>query len=131
MPNHIHVILIINEHGGGICGTGFNVHHYERRDRRRDGVTPSLPVIAPFLSQPQIPPIRYHPTLGQIVGYFKYQTTKQINKYRNTLGLPIWQRNYYERIIRDENELNRIREYIRNNPINWQRDRNNLENLSK
>lgn len=47
------------------------------------------------------------------------QSAKQINKIRNTPGIPVWQRNYYEHIIRHENELNRIREYIVNNPLQW------------
>ncbi len=53
-------------------------------------------------------------------------TAKQINLSRNTLGFPVWQRNYYEHVIRDEIELFRIREYIKNNPINWNKDRNNV-----
>ena len=40
-----------------------------------------------------------------------------------------WQRNYYEHIIRNENELNKIREYIHNNPINWQLDRENSKRI--
>ena len=39
----------------------------------------------------------------------------------------IWQRNYYENIIRDEEALNTIKEYIINNPVNWLNDENNLE----
>ena len=38
-------------------------------------------------------------------------------------GVPIWQRNYYEHVVRGENELNRIREYIANNPLQWEMDR--------
>jgi hypothetical protein len=45
--------------------------------------------------------------LGQIVGYFKYQTTKSINKDRQTPGVSIWQRNYYEHIIRNEKDYER------------------------
>jgi len=48
--------------------------------------------------------------------------TKRINIHRNTLGTPVWQRNYYEHIIRNEEALFRIREYIQNNPKNWERD---------
>jgi hypothetical protein len=44
---------------------------------------------------------------------------------RKTPGIKIWQRNYYEHIIRKENELNRIREYIQNNPMKWEFDREN------
>ena len=42
------------------------------------------------------------------------------------MGLKIWQRNYYERIIRNEKEYLKIKEYIKNNPKMWYRDRNNL-----
>ncbi|MCK5138789.1 MAG: transposase, partial [Thermodesulfovibrionia bacterium] len=47
---------------------------------------------------------------------FKSATTKQINEMRHTSGRLVWQRNYYEHIIRDERDLNKIREYIINNP---------------
>lgn len=66
-------------------------------------------------------------TLGQIVAYFKYQTTKDINESHGTIGIPLWQRNYYERIIRNEIELNKMREYIFNNPLNWESDENYRE----
>lgn len=64
-------------------------------------------------------------TLGTIIGLFKSECTKQIH-----IGSPkidVWQRNYYEHIIRTENDLNKIREYINNNPSMWNRDRNNPE----
>lgn len=67
------------------------------------------------------------PTLGQIIAYYKYQSTKQ---YNLSVGVgssrpfpKLWQRNYYEHIIRDEGDLNRIRKYIRNNPANWTKDK--------
>jgi putative transposase len=44
---------------------------------------------------------------------------------RETPGVPVWQRNYYEHVVRDENELHRIREYIANNPLQWEVDREN------
>jgi REP element-mobilizing transposase RayT len=49
---------------------------------------------------------------------------KQINQIRQNHGIPVWQRNYYEHIIRNDNELNKIREYIINNPLTWQTDEN-------
>ena len=76
----------------------------------------------------ETPPL--HRTLGQIVAYYKYQSTKEINRIRNTPGIPIWQRNYYEHIIRNENDLNRIREYILNNPLQWDNDENNPVNFN-
>ena len=44
---------------------------------------------------------------------------------RETPGTPVWQRNYFEHIIRNDNELNRIREYIATNPTKWETDREN------
>ena len=63
-------------------------------------------------------------TLGFIVGMFKTECTAQINKLQNTPGQKIFQRNYYEHIIRNEIELNKIREYIKNNPLFWNQDIN-------
>ncbi|KKT40386.1 hypothetical protein A3K29_03230 [Candidatus Collierbacteria bacterium RIFOXYB2_FULL_46_14] len=62
------------------------------------------------------------PTVGNIVGLFKSECTKEIRRISNNTDLCIWQRNYYEHIVRDEGDLNRIQEYILNNPINWERD---------
>ena len=55
--------------------------------------------------------------LGQLVGAFKTVTTKRFNLEIDAAGRPLWQRNYWERIIRNERELNLAREYIRNNPF--------------
>ncbi len=67
----------------------------------------------------------YRPTLGNIVGYFKYQSTKGVNELRQTPGTSFWQRNFFDHVIRDDNSLNRIREYIITNPQRWELDRNN------
>lgn len=64
-------------------------------------------------------------TLGQIVAYFKYQSSKQINESRNMPCVPIWQRNYYDHVIRDEHDINRIRQYISENPAKWNEDEYN------
>ena len=64
-------------------------------------------------------------TVGAIIRGFKSAVTKQVNQLRNTPGKPVWQRNYYEHIIRNEGELNNIREYILNNPLRWEYDREN------
>jgi REP element-mobilizing transposase RayT len=69
--------------------------------------------------------------LGSIIGQFKSIVTKQINKTRNDPGMPVWQRNYYEHIIRNETEMNRIRQYIINNPSQWDNDENNPANYMK
>ncbi len=64
-------------------------------------------------------------TLSNIIGYFKYQSTKRPNELRSSPGAPFWQRNFFEQVIRDESSLNRIREYIWTNPERWALDRDN------
>ena len=68
-------------------------------------------------------------SLGSIIGQFKSIVTKQIRK----MGLRNfkWQRNYYEHVIRDEHDLNKIREYIINNPITWGLDDENPANIDR
>lgn len=61
-------------------------------------------------------------TIGAIVRGFKAAATRQVNAYRNWPGVTVWQRNYYEHIIRDEHELDRIRRYIATNPTRWEED---------
>jgi putative transposase len=64
------------------------------------------------------------PTLGDVVRAFKSLSAIRVNRLLTRSG-PLWQRNYYEHIIRDEDELNRIRDYITNNPMQWELDREN------
>jgi REP element-mobilizing transposase RayT len=60
--------------------------------------------------------------LSAIVGSFKAAASKQINRIRGTAGVPVWQRNFYEHVIRDDAELSRVRQYIVNNPAQWELD---------
>ena len=60
--------------------------------------------------------------LSKILGRFKMVTAKQINALRGSSGQPLWQRNYYEHVIRDDQSLNRIRQYIADNPAQWKFD---------
>jgi len=73
---------------------------------------------------------RIAPTLGNIVNWFKTMTTNQYIRGVKRNGWPsfpgrLWQRNYYEHIIRSESELNHYRRYITDNPADWQTDREN------
>jgi|GEM_PF-899802 len=63
--------------------------------------------------------------LSEIVRAFKTFSSRRINEMRNTRGVAVWQRNFYEHIIRNEGSLHRIREYIQNNPFQWAFDREN------
>ena len=68
------------------------------------------------------------PGLSEIIRGFKSFSARRINQRRKLLGKPVWQRNFYDHIIRAEEDLNAIREYIRFNPEKWERDRNNPRN---
>ncbi|MDP2948035.1 MAG: transposase [Chloroflexota bacterium] len=99
MPNHVHGIL-------WILKTKVGAQH----------AAPLRPTRAPAV-EPR--------SLGAIVRSFKSAAAKRINEIRRTPGAPVWQRNYYERVIRSEDELNRIREYTHLNPLQWEFDREN------
>ena len=64
-------------------------------------------------------------SIPTVVRSFKSAATKQINQTRNNPGAKLWQRNYYEHIIREDDELNRIREYMISNPAQWESDPEN------
>ena len=76
---------------------------------------------SPLPKQNMLPPPRGPKphSVGSIVGSFKSAVSKQIRQIWDEPRSHIWQRNYYERIIRNENELNRIRQYVVDNPAKW------------
>jgi REP element-mobilizing transposase RayT len=100
MPNHVHGVLQLE---------GVDVGA-QRAAPRRSG----------FTTRPVLPG-----SLPAIVRSFKSASTKAINDHQQSRGSPVWQRGYYEHIIRTESELNRIRQYIANNPANWRYDAEN------
>ncbi len=100
MPNHIHGIIWIKEVGA----TGL-----PRAKTKGSVAQKTRSVLNPR-------------SLGAIVGQYKSRTAKVINRIRKTLGNKVWQRNYYDRIIRNEKELQLIRRYIVNNPLQWEDD---------
>jgi len=70
--------------------------------------------------------IRRKMLIPKIIGRFKMQTTKEINIIQKTIGNKLWQPRYYDRIIRNKNELRNIKRYIKNNPEKWELDLNYL-----
>jgi putative transposase len=62
-------------------------------------------------------------SLSSLMAGFKAASTREINKFRHQEGARVWQRNYYESIVRDADGVVRVRNYIRNNPRNWQMDK--------
>ena len=57
--------------------------------------------------------------LSEIVRGFKSYSAQQVNELRGTTGVSVWQRGFYEHVVRNEEDLNRIREYIVGNPLRW------------
>jgi putative transposase len=102
MPNHIHGIVMLLE---------------DRRDRFRN------------LSLRGLHQQKRH-GLSEIIRGFKTWSARRINQIQNTPGTPVWQRSFYDHIIRDDDDLNRIRSYIIENPLTWNQDRNNPKFLS-
>jgi putative transposase len=135
MPNHLHAIIILT--GNSNCIVGIN-QKAETNKLNLVGATLAVAQQANVsLAHPgdDIPEkLNCPPSIGDIVGAYK---SLCVNKWLKTIvntGLNIpgkfWQRNYYEHIIRDEEDLNRVREYIINNPLNWCFDRNNPNHVS-
>ena len=117
MPNHIHFIIIIDHNVGAHPRVRPEPVHDSRLGQAHDqGQTHGA---APMGEMP--------PTLGMIVQWFKTMTTNAYIrgvKAQNWEPFPgkLWQRNYYEKIIRNERQLTAVREYIYNNPNNWRED---------
>lgn len=113
MPNHTHGIVVITDVGAGprACPDQTGQSH---RLGQPQGVAPT--------------PL----SLQDVVHRFKSLTTTKYRRCVSTNGWPsfpgrLWQRNYWERVIRDEPELNRIRQYISDNPANWNDDPERLQ----
>ena len=114
MPNHIHGIMIIDNNdipaSAGVVETGL----------KPVSTRTTTPIPTQTTNKKQ------H-GLFEFVRAFKTFSSRRINELRLSPGTSVWQSRFYDRIVRDENELNRIREYIQNNPINWKNDDLNLE----
>jgi REP element-mobilizing transposase RayT len=145
MPNHFHGIVLITD----LVGAGLSrppipngssslcldnikgIHGITSAQEMQDqgGMTPNDEGgMTPNDEGGMTPPLRI-PTLGRILGYFKYRSTKEVNDLLGNLPGPIWQRGYYERIIRGEKELVAARRYILENPIKWAMDKENPANV--
>jgi REP element-mobilizing transposase RayT len=114
MPNHLHGIVVIQGDDGDDARKGGSPRGGSRKGGSRTAPTPAAPT--PAASAAKIKP------LGRLVGAFKTVSTKRINVIQGTPGVPFWQRDYWEHIIRDDGSLQRIREYIENNPARWEMD---------
>jgi putative transposase len=105
MPNHIHGIITIID------------------DRPRRGLINQTPTQRTPTSQPDWIMMKNDALiLGKIIRHFKAKTTRMIHVHESDTFH--WQRNYYEHVIRNDEELNAIRQYILGNPANWATDEN-------
>jgi REP element-mobilizing transposase RayT len=102
MPNHLHGVLILN-----------GVEIADSRPSRR------APTAEGVAQMRKVKPV------GRLVGAFKTVSTNRINQMRGTPGTQVWQRNFYDRVVRSERELDRIRRYIYDNPAMWAEDPEN------
>ena len=84
--------------------------------------------IATEIEQKKLPP--KSGTAGILIGTYKAAVSKRINYLAQNYGASIWQRGFYDRIIRNQQELQAIRHYIRENPKRWHEDTNNLDKLT-
>ena len=108
MPNHVHGIVVIGNvgarHASPVPGDAEGAAERDEGARAKGAPARSL---------------------GAIVGSYKAAVSRQINRMRASAGESVWQRNYYEHVIRNARQLHRIRRYIEANPANWAVDREN------
>jgi len=112
MPNHVHGVIVIREsRRGEASATPIRLF-------KEPGESDASPLQRrPNGTQPG--------SLSAIVQNFKSVSTRRMNAAQGAPGTPIWQRGYYEHVIRNEAELTAIREYILGNPARWTEDENN------
>ena len=124
MPNHVHGIIIIVDRMGAVSAPFDTANPQHNVEIHPDDDIPSQQQGGEKGQGGGTPPLR-GPTLGQIVAYFKYKSTKEINIMDGGRVAKLWQRNYYEHILRNEREMENNRNYIETNPALWETDDEN------
>jgi REP element-mobilizing transposase RayT len=136
MPNHFHCIIILGDYdfdngvsvvgggdgdvgvvGGGDGVGGYVVDKIHEFYLRYNQPNPTENDIKQYRK------LRRKMLIPMIMGKFQMQTSKQINIINNTHGNKNWQHNYNDHVIRNSNEHQRIKQYIKNNPLNWKDDK--------
>jgi putative transposase len=97
MPNHVHGVVVFNNPG----------------IKQNLGAASSAPTTLV--------------ALGRVVRAFKSETAIRVNAILKTSGHPVWQRNYFEHIVRSGRDLDEIRQYIHDNPTRWESDPENAD----
>jgi putative transposase len=125
MPNHMHGIILISDDNRGKFNQG-----KASGDPSNILSTPILPDALPLPVSNYIighigsnlPQGTVSGSLNAVIQNFKSVSTRKINTFRHTPGAPVWQRNYYERVIRGQQGLDAVRSYIQANPLHWELD---------
>lgn len=117
MPDHIHLILFVIPVGND-CIVPNNEIVPQKENVRNDCIVSNN-------NRPINGPMQLVPT---IMKWLKSTITKQINDFQKDFFF-FWQKSYYDRIIRNEDELQKIKQYIINNPLKWEHEKNNIENI--
>ncbi len=130
MPNHIHGVIVLPDVGA----TGDAAADEALRDGGSERAPCQGVPLPPSRNASSLRPRSMRTgrgigtkagSLGAVVQNLKSISARQVNHLRGTPGAPVWQNGYYERIIRDERELEAIRRYIVANPAAWEDDREN------
>ncbi|MCJ7436132.1 MAG: hypothetical protein MUO77_21850, partial [Anaerolineales bacterium] len=122
MPNHFHGILFIQE----------NVGATRQGQIISQSGTESLQIItSESIDGSPLPRGPKPASLGAIIAQFKSRVTKRIWKFPELNNTPIWQRNYYEHVIRNQTDLQNKTDYIEANPLLWDEDDENPVNLKR
>ena len=133
MPNHFHgIVCIIGTDDANDRANGVGARQNKESTTGNHSLASPLPgnnAPLPVTKSPLPPSFLPTPpesgSLGNFVGAFKSTTARLINGLRHSPGQSVWQRNYYEHIIRNQDEWQRIRLYIQANPNHWQLDNEN------
>ncbi len=117
MPNHIHGIMVIDND----MSVGLDII---------DGIDITVETgFKPVSTTNPVSTNNKHHGLFEFVRALKTFSARRINELRKTPGIPVWQTRFYDRIVRDENELINVRKYIGNNPAKWETDEWNTRGL--
>ena len=118
MPNHVHGIIVLMD---------------ELEKAALENLSPEMPKFLgkPAPTQLSIATSAKPHGLPEIIRGFKTFSARRLNQLRGMAGVPVWQRDYYEHIIRNEEVLQKIRKYIINNPLSWGQDQLHPHNPSK
>ena len=123
MPDHAHGVIFLSD--SDEVGTG-SVKAVKGDSVKVGSVTAGF---KPARTIDAAPTESAPTSLSEIIRALKTFSARQINEFRHLQGNPVWQRNYYERVIRNERELSAIRRYIISNPTNWDSDKSDDEGV--